>query len=144
MNSSHCPKFPKIWKIPRYELRRCVRNPFWKVCGMCVRAAHFRACDVRSYFCTFFGTKLPENATFCLKTILECPILFRTSCFVMEHPKNVERLLKKIKKLLKKTEKLLIFLRITKSASSSNWRCVCATQKMVATHTLLNTWLPHY
>ena len=29
-----------------------------------VRAALFRACDVRSHFCTLFGTKIPENATF--------------------------------------------------------------------------------
>ena len=30
----------------------CVRNPFWKVCGMCMRAARFWACDVRPYFFT--------------------------------------------------------------------------------------------
>ena len=49
----------------------CVRNPFWKVCGMCVRAALFWACDVWSHFCTllhtfthFLGTTLSENATF--------------------------------------------------------------------------------
>ena len=37
----------------------------------------FLVCDVRSHFCTLFGTELPENATFCLiSTILERPISF--------------------------------------------------------------------
>ena len=62
----------------------CVRNPFCKVCEMCVRADLFWTCDVRSHFCTLFGTKLPENATFCLKRmILEHPFLLWNifSCF---------------------------------------------------------------
>ena len=36
----------------RSHLWVCVWNPFWKVCGMCVRAARFWACDVRPYFFT--------------------------------------------------------------------------------------------
>ena len=79
----------------------CVQNPFWKVCGMCVRAALFGACDVRSHFCTLFETKLSENATFCFKNhsrtrmsypVLEHPFLlwnvlscFRSSYSVLEH-----------------------------------------------------------
>ena len=31
------------------------------VCGMCVRAALFWACDVRSHFCTLFASKWPEK-----------------------------------------------------------------------------------
>ena len=90
-----------LWKrahgcqLARHELRRCVRNPFWKVCGMCARAALFWACDVRSHFCTLFGTNLPENATFCLeKMFLEHLFLlwnvlfcFGSSYSVFEHPK---------------------------------------------------------
>ena len=57
------------------------RNPFWKVCEMCVRAARFWACDVRSHFCTLFGTKRTRNGIFfCLKN---CS---RTSFSVLEHP----------------------------------------------------------
>ena len=74
----------------------CVRNPFWKVCEMCLRAACFWACDVRSHFCTLFGTKIPENATFCLKkmflehlfllwNVLFC---FGSSYSVFEQPKQ--------------------------------------------------------
>ena len=71
------------WNLARYELQRCMRNPFWKVCRMCVCAALFRACNVRSHFahfCTLFGTKLPENATFL--NILSC---FGTSFPVLYH-----------------------------------------------------------
>ena len=53
--------------VARVRSHVCMRNPFWKVCGMCAPAALFWACDVRSHFCTLFGTNLPENATFCLK-----------------------------------------------------------------------------
>ena len=73
----------------------CVRNPFWKVCGMCVRAALFWTCDVRSHFahfCTLFRTKLPEMLRF--RTTLEHLFLFwiifscfRTSYSVLEHTK---------------------------------------------------------
>ena len=36
-----------------------------------------RACDVRSHFCTLFGTKRTKNGIFfVLKTVLEHPFLF--------------------------------------------------------------------
>ena len=63
----------------------CVRNPFWKVCGMCVRAAFYWACDVRSHFCTFFGTKFPVlEQLFLILNVLSC---FGSSFSVLEHPK---------------------------------------------------------
>ena len=58
----------------------CVRNPFWKVCEMCVRAARLRACDVRSHFCTLLEQNGQDMAFFCLKNC------FRTSFSVLEYP----------------------------------------------------------
>ena len=60
----------------RYELRRCmcahVQNPFWKVCGICVRAAHF------ARFLHTFWDKIARKCY-----ILEYPSLFWNifSCF---------------------------------------------------------------
>ena len=92
---------------------------FGTVCAMCVRAAGFWACDVRSHFCTLFGTKQPNNAIIGSKkysilerpflfsniiSVLECHFLFsniisyfRTSFPVLKHQKIVEKLLKKFK-----------------------------------------------
>ena len=106
----------------RYELPRCIAyvqcavahvRVFWKVCGICVRAALFWACDVRSHFCTLLHIFWGQN---CQKTLhfrtpfpaLERPFLFwiilfcfRMSYSVLEHtkPKNVEKLLKKVWKI---------------------------------------------
>lgn len=47
----------------------CVRKAFWGVRAMCVRAALFRPCDVRSHFSTLFvantGNKWPYIDIFC-------------------------------------------------------------------------------
>ena len=91
---SHCPsgEFQQDWTILSTEKSKvwvakvrarmhtcdvrshvCVRNPFWKVCGMCVRAAHFWVCDVRPYFLTL----LEQNChKIVWKPILEHPIPF--------------------------------------------------------------------
>ena len=68
----------------------CVRNPFWKACGMCARAALFSACDVRSHFCTLLYIFSGQNCQKCY--ILEHPFLLWNvlSCFgssysVLEH-----------------------------------------------------------
>ena len=126
--------FSKVW-VAKVRARThmcdvrshvCVRNPFWKVCGMCVRAALFLTCDVRPHFCTLFGTKLPENATFCLKnysrTRMSYPVLehlfllwnilscFRTSYSDLEHLilfLNTKKTMKIMKSCWKKFEKLL-------------------------------------
>ena len=45
----------------------CVRNPFSKVCEMCVRAARFQACDVRLHFAHFLEQNGKKMAFFCLK-----------------------------------------------------------------------------
>ena len=82
--------YVQISNFSRYELRRwcvrartrairgrtcvCVQNPFWKVCGMCVCAALFWACYVRSHFAHFLG----QN---CRKMVH-----FRTSFPALEHP----------------------------------------------------------
>jgi hypothetical protein len=50
----------------------CVRNPFWKVCEMCVRADLFWACDVRSHFCTLFETKSSIFWQFVPKSVQKC------------------------------------------------------------------------
>ena len=77
----------------------CVRNPFWKVSGMCVCAALFWACDVRLHFCTLLHIFWGQN---CQKMLhfrtsfpaLERPFLFwiilfcfRMSYSVLEHTK---------------------------------------------------------
>ena len=58
----------------------CVRNPFCKVCGMCVRASRFLVCDVRPYFCTL----LEQN---CQKMLFYNVLSrFRTSFPALERP----------------------------------------------------------
>ena len=42
-----------------------VRNPFLKVCGMCVHEALFWACDVRLHFCTLLHTFWDKIARKC-------------------------------------------------------------------------------
>ena len=77
---------------PRYELRRCVRNPFWKVCGMCVRLI-FRHAMCHCTFAHFLEQNRQKMLLVVLKkTISECPIpfqnilsCFRTSFLTLEH-----------------------------------------------------------
>ena len=99
--------------LTRYELRRCMRARTRAICGhtcacackihsgkcagcACVRPFFERAmCDgTFAHFCTFFGTKLPEYASFCLKNysrtrmpypLLEHPFLL-CSCFGISFP----------------------------------------------------------
>ena len=86
----------------RSHVCMCVRNPFWKVCEMCVRADLFWACDVRSHFahylgqiarkCYFLSQKYSRTRisypdlehSFLFWIIVFC---FRTSYSVFEHPK---------------------------------------------------------
>ena len=105
----------------RSHMCMCVRNPFWKVCAMCVRAARFQACHChKSYirraicdhtFAHFLEQNSKKKPFFVLKTIVERPYpvlehpfllwyslsCFRTSYIVSkQQQKYVEELLKKI------------------------------------------------
>ena len=88
----------------------CVENLFWTVCVMCLSAARFRECDLRSHFCalllkmplfalTLFQPDLvmwrsckgwfrPWPVGIGLKAILEGSILIKNilSCFRMSFP----------------------------------------------------------
>ena len=46
----------------RCACRSACGKGFATVCAMCVRAARFGVCNVRSHFCSLFGTKQPNNA----------------------------------------------------------------------------------
>ena len=48
----------------------CMRKGFQNVCAMCVRAAFFQVCDVRSQFRTFRGKKGPILDLFWLLRLL--------------------------------------------------------------------------
>ena len=74
-----CGRYYRYGRYVRYDLYThtcdmrshlcvCVQNPFWIVCGMCMRAACFRACDVGPYFCTL----LEQN---CQKMLFYNPVL---------------------------------------------------------------------
>ena len=79
---------------------------FGTVRAMCVRAACFWVCDVRSHFCTLFGTKLPETAIFCLKNYFRTSFPILEYLFLFYNTRNIENLQEKdwknAEKMLKK------------------------------------------
>ena len=132
-----------MWDLGSYV---CMWKTFWNMCAMWVLAACFRACNVRLLFCTFFGTKRPDDAIVGLKTfhfqtffhVLEGHFLFQNLllCFGTSFPVfesvflflNLNILfcfripIKLLKKWLKNVHLQKVRVRLG-SATTLNWRC---------------------
>ena len=119
---------------------------------MCVRVACFWACDVRRTFAHFLEQNYQKAATFCLKNYSRTSFLALERLFLFQNIFFYFRTLRMLKncrtKIQKVVEKMLLCgcevrpLQIggahtcVCAPKAGRARCVRATQKTVATHTL--------